>query len=83
MDVKSFSAERFPLSCLAFTQYVFLGATSTFKADSDLAKYEKARKLKDLIVGIRKNYETVSLIISVETYIFFQMKALSRLCIPL
>ena len=63
-------------------QYVFLGATSTFKADSDLAKYEKARKLKDLIVGIRKNYETVSLI-SVETYIFFQMKALSRLCVPL
>jgi len=42
-------------------QYVFLGATSTFKADSDLAKYEKARKLKDLIVGIRKNYEQVGL----------------------
>jgi hypothetical protein len=38
---------------------VFLGATSTFKADSDLAKYEKARKLKDLIVDIRKNYEAV------------------------
>ena len=46
---------------ITFMQYVFLGATSTFKADSDLAKYEKARKLKDLIVGIRKNYETVSL----------------------
>ena len=41
-------------------QYVFLGATSTFKGDSDLAKYEKARKLKDLIVDIRKNYEKVS-----------------------
>ncbi|GIL73157.1 hypothetical protein Vretimale_4749 [Volvox reticuliferus] len=38
-------------------KYVFLGATSTFKADSDLAKYEKARKLKDLIVDVRKNYE--------------------------
>ena len=39
---------------------MFLGATSTFKGDSDLAKYEKARKLKDLIVDIRKNYEKVS-----------------------
>ncbi|PNH02171.1 DNA topoisomerase 1, partial [Tetrabaena socialis] len=38
-------------------KYVFLGATSTFKADSDLAKYEKARKLKELIVDVRKNYE--------------------------
>mmetsp|Transcript_2140 Transcript_2140/g.3225 ORF Transcript_2140/g.3225 Transcript_2140/m.3225 type:complete len:630 (-) Transcript_2140:370-2259(-) len=38
-------------------KYVFLGATSAFKADSDLAKYEKARKLKDLIRPIRKNYE--------------------------
>ena len=27
-------------------KYVFLGATSTFKAESDLAKYEKARQLK-------------------------------------
>lgn len=38
-------------------KYVFLAATSSFKADSDLAKYEKARKLKDLIGDIRKNYE--------------------------
>ncbi len=38
-------------------RYVFLGATSTFKADSDLAKYEKARKLKEIIVDVRKNYE--------------------------
>ncbi|PNW85267.1 hypothetical protein CHLRE_03g178600v5 [Chlamydomonas reinhardtii] len=38
-------------------KYVFLGATSTFKADSDLAKYEKARKLKEIIVDVRKNYE--------------------------
>jgi DNA topoisomerase-1 len=35
---------------------VWLGANSTFKADSDLAKYEKARKLKDYIEDIRKNY---------------------------
>ena len=27
-------------------KYVWLAANSTFKADSDLAKYEKARKLK-------------------------------------
>ncbi|KAG2499993.1 hypothetical protein HYH03_002275 [Edaphochlamys debaryana] len=38
-------------------KYVFLGATSTFKADSDLAKYEKARKLKEIIVDVRRNYE--------------------------
>ena len=29
---------------------------SAFKADSDLAKYEKARKLKDSIGSIRANY---------------------------
>jgi len=38
-------------------KYVFLAATSSFKADSDMAKYEKARKLKGLIGKIRKNYE--------------------------
>lgn len=38
-------------------KYVWLGATSTFKADSDLQKYEKARKLKELIGDIRRNYE--------------------------
>lgn len=27
-------------------KYVWLAANSTFKSDSDLAKYEKARKLK-------------------------------------
>jgi DNA topoisomerase-1 len=37
-------------------RYVWLGATSSFKSESDLAKYEKARKLKDYIVTIRKNY---------------------------
>jgi Eukaryotic DNA topoisomerase I, catalytic core len=42
-----------------FVQYVFLAATSEFKANSDLAKYEKARKLKDLIGDIRRNYEAV------------------------
>ena len=35
---------------------MWLGATSSFKAESDLAKYEKARKLKDYIDTIRKNY---------------------------
>ncbi|EIE23767.1 DNA topoisomerase I [Coccomyxa subellipsoidea C-169] len=38
-------------------KYVWLAANSTFKSDSDLAKYEKARKLKDYIGGIRKAYE--------------------------
>jgi DNA topoisomerase I len=37
-------------------KYVWLGAASSFKADSDLAKYEKARKLKDYIGTIRRNY---------------------------
>ncbi|GFH23824.1 DNA topoisomerase 1, partial [Haematococcus lacustris] len=39
-------------------KYVFLGATSTFKADSDLAKYEKARALKEIIHEVRRNYES-------------------------
>ncbi|KAG1662684.1 hypothetical protein FOA52_014610 [Chlamydomonas sp. UWO 241] len=39
-------------------KYVFLAATSGFKADSDLLKYEKARKLKGLIGEIRTNYES-------------------------
>jgi len=30
-------------------KYVFLGATSSFKAESDMAKYEKARKLKGIV----------------------------------
>ncbi|WIA12998.1 hypothetical protein OEZ85_006609 [Tetradesmus obliquus] len=38
-------------------KYVWLGATSSFKAESDLLKYEKARKLKDYITDIRKNYK--------------------------
>jgi len=37
-------------------KYVFLAANSQFKAESDLAKYEKARKLKDYIEKIRKDY---------------------------
>eukprot|EP00879_Flechtneria_rotunda_P005977 GHRR01006285.1.p1 GENE.GHRR01006285.1~~GHRR01006285.1.p1 ORF type:complete len:642 (+),score=176.76 GHRR01006285.1:498-2423(+) len=37
-------------------KYVWLGANSSFKSESDLLKYEKARKLKDYIVDIRKNY---------------------------
>jgi len=38
-------------------KYVFLGATSSFKAESDMAKYEKARKLKHIIGEVRNNYE--------------------------
>jgi Eukaryotic DNA topoisomerase I, catalytic core/Eukaryotic DNA topoisomerase I, DNA binding fragment len=38
-------------------KYVFLGANSTFKTESDLAKYEKARQLKDHIARIRADYE--------------------------
>lgn len=38
-------------------KYVWLGANSTFKTESDLAKYEKARKLKDHIERIRKDYQ--------------------------
>jgi DNA topoisomerase IB len=41
----------------AAARYVWLGATSSFKAESDLLKYEKARKLKDYIDNIRKNYK--------------------------
>lgn len=37
-------------------KYVFLAATSTWKSESDLQKYEKARKLKDFIGGIRDEY---------------------------
>ena len=37
-------------------KYVFLGANSTFKTESDLAKYEKARLLKDHIERIRADY---------------------------
>ena len=35
-----------------------LSATSTFKADSDKQKYERARELKGKIVAIRKDYES-------------------------
>lgn len=38
-------------------KYVWLAANSTFKSDSDLAKYEKARKLKNHVDDIRKMYE--------------------------
>lgn len=42
---------------LAALRYVWLGANSTFKSESDLQKYEKARKLKDYIDDIRENYK--------------------------
>lgn len=38
-------------------KYVWLAANSTFKTESDLAKYEKARRLKDHIHNIRAQYE--------------------------
>lgn len=37
-------------------KYVWLSAGSAFKGMSDLAKFEKARKLKDFIDSIRKDY---------------------------
>ncbi|XP_021849643.1 DNA topoisomerase 1 alpha isoform X1 [Spinacia oleracea] len=37
-------------------KYVFLAASSTLKGQSDKEKYEKARKLKDYIEGIRTTY---------------------------
>jgi DNA topoisomerase-1 len=37
-------------------KYVFLAATSTWKSESDLQKYERARKLKDFIGDIRATY---------------------------
>ncbi len=39
------------------TKYVWLAASSSFKGRGDLAKYEKARKLKKYIVKIRADYE--------------------------
>lgn len=43
-------------SIMGETKYVFLNANSTFKGQSDLAKFEKARKLKDHVERIRKDY---------------------------
>ncbi|WAQ90280.1 hypothetical protein PtA15_12A268 [Puccinia triticina] len=40
------------------TKYVFLAAGSSLGSQSDFKKFEKARKLKDYIVGIRKDYTT-------------------------
>ncbi|CAA6672360.1 unnamed protein product [Spirodela intermedia] len=37
-------------------KYVFLAASSSLKGQSDKEKYEKARKLKDYIHSIRRNY---------------------------
>ena len=39
------------------TKYVWLAASSSFKGRGDLAKYEKARKLKKYIGKIRADYE--------------------------
>lgn len=45
-----------PISQSSF-KYVWLAANSTFKSEGDLAKYEKARKLKYHIDDIRTAYE--------------------------
>lgn len=45
-----------PISASSF-KYVWLAANSSFKSESDLAKYEKARKLKQYIGPIRSKYE--------------------------
>lgn len=37
-------------------KYVWLAASSSFKGKSDMAKYEKARRLKNCIEKIRKDY---------------------------
>jgi DNA topoisomerase-1 len=37
-------------------KYIFLSASSKFKGMNDMKKYDKARKLKDHIDGIRKDY---------------------------
>ena len=37
-------------------KYIFLSAESKFKGLNDIKKYEKARKLKNMISEIRDNY---------------------------
>ena len=37
-------------------KYIFLSAESKFKGLNDIKKYEKARKLKNMIHEIRENY---------------------------
>jgi len=39
------------------TKYVWLGSSSKFKGQSDIEKYEKARRLKQNITKIRADYE--------------------------
>uniref|UniRef100_A0A061REY5 DNA topoisomerase I n=1 Tax=Tetraselmis sp. GSL018 TaxID=582737 RepID=A0A061REY5_9CHLO len=41
-------------------KYVWLAATSSFKTEADREKYEKARMLKDYIVGIQRKYQTLA-----------------------
>jgi DNA topoisomerase-1 len=43
-------------SILGRYKYVYLGSNSRFKGESDIAKYEKARKLKKFIGKIRADY---------------------------
>lgn len=39
------------------TKYVMMGASSSVKGKADMAKYDKARKLKEVIGDIRQDYE--------------------------
>lgn len=41
---------------LAGTKYMMLAASSSFKGKSDMAKYDKAMKLKGFIEKIRADY---------------------------
>lgn len=41
---------------LAGTKYMMLAASSSFKGKSDMAKYDKAMKLKGFIGRIREDY---------------------------
>jgi len=45
-----------PYLSFSNVKYVYLAASSKFKGLSDKFKYEKARKLKSLVAGIRENY---------------------------
>ena len=56
MSLNKFLVPQDPISQSSF-KYVWLAANSTFKSEGDLAKYEKARKLKYHIDDIRAAYE--------------------------
>jgi DNA topoisomerase-1 len=47
---------KFPDTITQDTKYGMLGASSTWKGQNDVYKYEKARKLKKLVMKIRRDY---------------------------